>query len=91
MKESPDISNGIGIPEWRMTLALLVAWTITFAVCAKGIQSTGKASYFLAIFPYIILVALLIRALTLEGAFAGIIYFVQPDWKMLLTAKVSHT
>ncbi|KAJ8986156.1 hypothetical protein NQ317_005629 [Molorchus minor] len=88
LKESTDISEGIGYPEWRLTLCLLVAWTITFAVCAKGVQTSGKASYFLAIFPYVILGSLLIRAVTLEGAGMGILYFVEPQWEKLLSAKV---
>ncbi|KAJ8939840.1 hypothetical protein NQ314_010969 [Rhamnusium bicolor] len=88
LKESPNINDGIGSPEWRLTLCLLVSWIITFAVCAKGVQTSGKASYFLAIFPYVILGALLIRAVTLEGSAKGILYFVEPKWEMLLNAKL---
>lgn len=88
LKESVDISNGIGTPDWQLVLCLLVAWTITFGVCAKGIQSSGKASYFLALFPYVVLLALLIRAVTLEGSGMGILYFFNPKWEKLLDAKV---
>lgn len=63
---------------------------MTFAVCAKGIQSSGKASYFLAIFPFVILLALLVRAVTLEGATDGILYFITPQWDQLKNANVSH-
>ncbi|KAJ8957365.1 hypothetical protein NQ318_004844, partial [Aromia moschata] len=91
LKESTDISDGIGLPEWRLTLCLLVSWLITFSVCAKGVQTSGKASYFLAIFPYVILGSLLIRAVTLEGAGQGILYFVQPKWEKLLSAKVWYS
>lgn len=73
-----------------MTVCLLVAWFVTFLICAKGVQSAGKASYFLAIFPYVVLFALLIRSVTLEGAGTGILYFVEPKWEMLLSAKVSE-
>lgn len=89
MKESRDILNGIGTPEWRLSLALLVSWLVTYLICAKGVQSSGKASYFLAIFPYVILFALLIRSVTLDGAGKGILYFIQPKWEKLLSAKVS--
>lgn len=54
----------------------------------KGIKSSGKASYFLAIFPYVILVILLGRACTLDGAADGILYFVTPDWGKLLEPNV---
>lgn len=88
LKEAKDISDGIGAPDWRLTLCLFISWTVTFAVCAKGVQTSGKASYFLAIFPFIILAALLIRAVTLEGSREGILYFVQPQWSKLADAKV---
>lgn len=35
-----------------------------------------------------ILVAIFIRAVTLEGAFTGIIYFFNPEWEKLTDAKV---
>lgn len=54
----------------------------------KGIKSSGKASYFLAIFPYVILFGLLIRAVTLDGAFEGIKYFITPQWDKLLDTEV---
>ncbi|KAL1497741.1 hypothetical protein ABEB36_008647 [Hypothenemus hampei] len=88
LKEYADLSEGIGTPDWQLTLCLLASWIVTFAVCAKGIQSSGKASYFLAIFPYVILFSLLIRAVTLEGSGRGILYFINPQWEQLLNAKV---
>ncbi|CAH1972723.1 unnamed protein product [Acanthoscelides obtectus] len=91
LKEWDDISEGIGLPEWRLTLCLLFCWIVVFAVCAKGVHSSGKASYFLALFPYVVLAALLIRAVTLSGAGTGILYFVEPKWEMLKTAKVWYS
>lgn len=88
LKEYENIDHGIGLPEWRLTLCLLISWLITFAVCAKGVQSSGKASYFLALFPYVILVTIFIRAITLEGASTGMIYFFKPKWEKLADAKV---
>ncbi|KAH1025089.1 hypothetical protein HUJ05_009886 [Dendroctonus ponderosae] len=85
---APALKDGIGTPDWQLALCLLVAWAITFGVCAKGVQSSGKASYFLALFPYVVLLALLIRAVTLEGSGTGILYFINPKWDKLLDAKV---
>lgn len=53
-----------------------------------GIKSSGKFSYFLAIFPYIIIFILLIRSVTLPGAWNGIKYFFTPQWDKLLTVQV---
>lgn len=88
LKEAENIDHGVGLPEWRLTLCLLVSWIVTFLVCAKGVQTSGKASYFLAIFPYVILFAILIRSVTLEGAGQGILYFISPRWEKLKEAKV---
>lgn len=89
VREYDDISNGIGMPSWKLTVALFVAWLITFLVIVKGVKTAGKAAYFLAIFPYVILITLLIRAVTLDGAVDGIIFFLKPNWSELLNLKVS--
>lgn len=88
LKEITNIDDGIGSPDLYLTLALLVSWLIIMSVLVKGIHSSGKASYFLAIFPYIILIILLIRSVTLEGASTGIIYFFKPQWDRILEPSV---
>lgn len=44
--------------------------------------------YFTATFPYVIILALIIRGLTLPGASEGIRFFLQPRWELLLDPKV---
>lgn len=84
----PDIVNGIGLPSYQLVLCLLACWIVITVLLIKGIQSAGKASYFLAIFPYVILFGLLIRSVTLEGALQGILYFITPQWDKLLDTNV---
>lgn len=79
-----------GSPDWKLSLWLLLAWACVCAIIIKGVKSAGKASYFLAIFPYIVLIILLIRAVTLPGAVDGILYFITPQFDKLLSAKVKH-
>ncbi|XP_046428317.1 sodium-dependent nutrient amino acid transporter 1-like [Neodiprion fabricii] len=88
LKEYDNIDNGIGLPDWRLTLCLLGSWACICAVLSRGVKSTGKASYFLAIFPYVIMIALLIRASTLDGAGNGILFFITPDWEKILDPQV---
>lgn len=79
------------MPSWELTCYLLIAWFCVFLVIIKGVKSSGKASYFLAIFPYVVLITLLIRAITLEGSWNGIKYFITPDFKKLLEPQVKIT
>lgn len=88
LHEMNDISHGIGSPILNLALFLLFAWLVIAAVLMKGIRSSGKASYFLALFPYVIIGVLLIRALTLDGAWNGIIYFIKPKWDKILEPSV---
>lgn len=66
----------------------MLCWVIISLILLKGIKSAGKASYFLAIFPYIVLLILLIRALTLPGSFNGIKFFFTPQWDKILEPSV---
>ncbi|XP_058059378.1 sodium-dependent nutrient amino acid transporter 1-like [Anopheles bellator] len=86
--KAPSLDNGLGMPDWRLTLCLLFAWIVVATILVRGAKSTGKASYFLAIFPYVIMVVLLIQTLLLDGAMDGIMYFFKPQWDQLLSVKV---
>ncbi|EAT32571.1 AAEL015287-PA [Aedes aegypti] len=88
LNETPSLDDGIGTPNWKLVVCLLVPWTCICLILIKGIKSSGKASYFLAIFPYIVMLVLLIRACTLEGANKGMLYFIKPQWDRILEAKV---
>ncbi|XP_016983406.1 sodium-dependent nutrient amino acid transporter 1 [Drosophila rhopaloa] len=88
IKEKLDISDGVGDPDWKLTLALFVSWVVIFLVIMRGVKSSGKAAYFLALFPYVVLFVLLIRAVTLEGAKDGILFFLEPQWGELLNPTV---
>ncbi|XP_026470122.1 sodium-dependent nutrient amino acid transporter 1-like [Ctenocephalides felis] len=90
LKENKLISSSLGLPDVNLTICLFVAWLVVFLVLVKGVSSSGKVSYFLAIFPYVVMIALLIRAATLEGAGKGILFFIEPQWGELLNPKVWH-
>ncbi|XP_032886811.1 sodium- and chloride-dependent neutral and basic amino acid transporter B(0+)-like [Amblyraja radiata] len=74
---------------WHLALCLLLAWLIIGAALSKGIQSSGKVVYFTATFPYVFLIILLIRGVTLEGANKGIEFYIgsQSDFSKLAVAE----
>uniref|UniRef100_W8B209 Transporter n=1 Tax=Ceratitis capitata TaxID=7213 RepID=W8B209_CERCA len=88
LHEQDDIFNGLGTPNWELVGCLAVAWCIIGGVLIRGVKSSGKAAYFLGVFPYVVLIVLLLRAVTLPGAMDGIIYFFKPQWSELLNPLV---
>ncbi|XP_066522956.1 sodium- and chloride-dependent GABA transporter 2 [Hoplias malabaricus] len=85
------ISSGIdeiGELHWDMVLCLLVAWIICYFCIWKGVKSTGKVVYFTATFPYVMLLILLIRGITLPGASRGIQFYLYPDLGRLADPQV---
>jgi solute carrier family 6 amino acid transporter-like protein 5/7/9/14 len=89
LNESDSIEDGVGAPDWRLTLCLLFSWITIFLVIVKGVKGSGKVAYFLALFPYVVMITLLIRGVTLPGAVDGILFFITPQWDKLLDPIVS--
>ncbi|XP_049860179.1 sodium- and chloride-dependent GABA transporter 1-like [Schistocerca gregaria] len=77
-----------GDAHWSLMGCLALAWLIAFLCVFKSVKTTGKIVYFTAIFPYFVLLALLIRAATLEGALDGVLFYVTPQWAALGDAAV---
>ncbi|KAG8448337.1 hypothetical protein GDO86_015431 [Hymenochirus boettgeri] len=87
------LSSGLdetGEVVWYLALCLLLAWIIVGAALFKGIKSSGKVVYFTALFPYAVLIILLVRGATLEGAFNGIDFYIgrKSDITKLMDAEV---
>ncbi|XP_063071115.1 sodium- and chloride-dependent GABA transporter 2-like [Engraulis encrasicolus] len=75
------LSSGIeklGDIQWELALCLLLAWVVVCFCIWKGIKSSGKAAYFTATFPYVMIFVLLIRGITLPGALNGIYFYLYP-------------
>ncbi|TTF87019.1 Sodium- and chloride-dependent creatine transporter 1 [Bagarius yarrelli] len=85
------ISDGLDNPgeiNWEITLCLMAVWVLVYFCVWKGVKSTGKVVYLTAMFPYVVLVILLVRGVTLPGAHTGILYYLKPDWSKLNEAQV---
>ncbi|KAM7440582.1 hypothetical protein ABFA07_010268 [Porites harrisoni] len=85
---STDIeASGVGL-NGKLVGCLVFAWIITYLCVVKGIKSSGKVVYFTATFPYVILIILFFRGVTLEGAGKGVKAFFNPDWELLKNANI---
>ncbi|XP_040563908.1 sodium-dependent proline transporter isoform X2 [Lepeophtheirus salmonis] len=87
LNENPYIFPLGGI-QWHLCLCLLAAWIIIFLCLFKGIKSSGKVVYFTATFPYLVLLILLVRAVTLDGAADGLKFYLVLDWSKLFNLGV---
>lgn len=82
------ISSGIediGGMQWSLFVCLIVGWILIYSIIRKGLHQSGKIIWFTAIFPYVVLLILLGRAVTLQGASAGLMYYITPRWEELLS------
>uniref|UniRef100_A0A3Q3GFN9 Transporter n=1 Tax=Kryptolebias marmoratus TaxID=37003 RepID=A0A3Q3GFN9_KRYMA len=86
-----NMSSGIeelGSIRWELALCLLVSWLIS-SLKVKYFVSFSKVAYFTATFPYVMLLILLIRGITLPGAWDGIYYYLYPDINRLVWMEAS--
>uniref|UniRef100_UPI0035901FAF sodium-dependent proline transporter-like n=1 Tax=Myxine glutinosa TaxID=7769 RepID=UPI0035901FAF len=85
------ISQGISHPGgicWDLLGLLLLAWIAVYFCIFRGIKLAGKVVYFTALFPYCLLLGLLINNCLLPGAWEGISYFIVPRWSKLMNVEV---
>jgi len=85
------ISTGltdINLIRWDLAGCLLLAWIIVYCALWKGVKSIGKFVYVTALFPYVILLILLVRAATLPGFTAGVTFYITPQWDKILDINI---
>uniref|UniRef100_A0A914WCA1 Transporter n=1 Tax=Plectus sambesii TaxID=2011161 RepID=A0A914WCA1_9BILA len=78
----------LGPLQGQIVLALAVAWILTFFCVSNGIGSIGWAVYFTTTVPYLLLIILLFRGLSLDGASDGVHFFWKPDLEQIWRSEV---
>jgi solute carrier family 6 (neurotransmitter transporter, glycine) member 5/9 len=77
-----------GAPQWKMIGCLALSWLLIACSLIKGIASYGKLSYFITLFPYVVLTTFLIYVAQQDGFADGVRFYTQPDWDKVLEVKV---
>ncbi|KAK2174758.1 hypothetical protein NP493_778g03001 [Ridgeia piscesae] len=85
---SPGGISEMGAVQWELAFCLFVAWFITFVCMIRGIKTSGRVVYFTAVFPYVVLVILFGRGVSLPHAWDGVYFYIVPKWDRLKDAKV---
>ena len=80
--------DNFGTVRLDSVACLAAAWLLVAACLIKGIKTSGKVAYFTSLFPYLVLVILAVRGLSLPGAGEGVAYYLSPDWTKLQHSKV---
>ncbi|CAE8696336.1 unnamed protein product [Polarella glacialis] len=68
--------KGLGPVQWKLALALLVVWLIVFASLAFGKKILTKVTWVTVVGPIVMLVVLVLRSVTLDGAGDGIEFYI---------------
>lgn len=84
---SPSVSE-VGGFSWPVVAGFLLAWVVVYFIVWKGVKGISKVVVWTATLPFVILGVLILRAITLPGANAGLELFFLPDWSALLSPEL---
>ena len=73
----------LGPMQWKIVLTLVISWVMMYFCIFKGVKLVGKIVWLTVPLPFIMLVVLMIRGLTLEGSMSGLVYYLDPTWSEL--------
>lgn len=82
--------HDLGEIKWDIALCLFVVYLICYFSLWKGISTSGKVVWFTALFPYAVLLILLVRGVTLPGSAEGIKYYLSPDFSAITQPEVMN-
>ncbi len=81
----------LGQIRWPIVFALFGIWLAMYFSIFRGVKWIGKIVLWAVPLPLFILLILMIRGLTLEGAIGGLEYYLEPDWSQLAKVDVWRT
>nr|CAB3266305.1 sodium- and chloride-dependent GABA transporter 1-like [Phallusia mammillata] len=86
-----DVSPAIEVSgsfRWDLVICLIAVWILAYLATFKGIKWTAKIVYVTATLPFLLIIVILIRGLTLQGASLGLRYYVIPDMTKIANPEV---
>ena len=73
--------------NYKLIIAVLVAWIVVYIVLAQGIKVSGKVAVVTVLAPYFMLAVLFFRTLGLQGSSIGLKFLFWPNFSELFSVK----
>jgi len=76
-------SLSLGAIQWGIAIPLVLTWLLMHFSIFKGVNLVGKIVWITVPLPWLMLLILAVRGLTLEGSVQGLAYYLTPTWSEL--------
>ena len=73
----------LGSIQWNIVWVLVISWLAMYLSIFKGLKLVGKIVWITVPVPWLMLLILAVRGLTLEGSSQGLSYYLEPVWSEL--------
>jgi len=78
--------TALGSIRWNIFWPLLVTWLVMYLCICRGVKLVGKIVWLTVPLPWLMLLILTVRGLTLPGSIGGLAYYLNPSWPELAKA-----
>jgi len=69
--------------RWNIFATLIISWVAMYFCIFRGVKFVGKIVWLTVPLPWIMLLILTVRGLTLPGSMKGLVYYLEPTWSEL--------
>jgi len=73
----------LGAIRWNIVWPLIITWAVMYFCIFRGVRLVGKIVWLTVPLPWLMLLILTVRGLTLEGSMQGLAYYLDPVWSEL--------
>jgi NSS family neurotransmitter:Na+ symporter len=76
----------IACPNWPVFVGMIASWAMIYLCLFRGVKWVSKVVLLTVPLPWLMLVILTVRGLTLPGAETGLKFYLEPNWGKLAEA-----
>jgi NSS family neurotransmitter:Na+ symporter len=78
--------TALGSIRWNIFWPLVITWLVMYLCICRGVKLVGKIVWLTVPLPWLMLLILTVRGLTLPGSMQGLAYYLNPTWSELAKA-----